>query len=70
MTGLLRRASLRFYLPHPWQLGLAIAGIDRANASLLLLSKLEIEALRAACHERRQGGRPAERVEALLRTEA
>ena len=23
MTGLLRRASLRFYLRHPWQLGLA-----------------------------------------------
>ena len=28
MTGLLRRASLRFYLRHPWQLGLAIAGIS------------------------------------------
>ena len=28
MTGLLRRASLRFYLKHPWQLGLAIAGIS------------------------------------------
>lgn len=27
MTRLLRRASLRFYLRHPWQLGLAIAGI-------------------------------------------
>jgi len=24
----LRRASLRFYLRHPWQLGLAIAGIS------------------------------------------
>ena len=28
MTRLLRRASLRFYLRHPWQLGLAIAGIS------------------------------------------
>ena len=28
MTHLLRRASLRFYLRHPWQLGLAIAGIS------------------------------------------
>jgi putative ABC transport system permease protein len=28
VTGLLRRASLRFYLRHPWQLGLAIAGIS------------------------------------------
>ncbi|HEX7236820.1 MAG TPA: FtsX-like permease family protein [Gammaproteobacteria bacterium] len=28
MTGLLRRASLRFYLRHPWQLGLAVAGIS------------------------------------------
>lgn len=28
MTLLLRRASLRFYLRHPWQLGLAIAGIS------------------------------------------
>jgi putative ABC transport system permease protein len=28
MTALLRRASLRFYLRHPWQLGLAIAGIS------------------------------------------
>ncbi len=28
MTGLLRRASLRFYLRHPWQLVLAIAGIS------------------------------------------
>jgi len=27
VTGLLRRASLRFYLRHPWQLGLAIVGI-------------------------------------------
>ena len=28
VTRLLRRASLRFYLRHPWQLGLAIAGIS------------------------------------------
>ncbi len=28
MTRLLSRASLRFYLRHPWQLGLAIAGIS------------------------------------------
>ena len=28
MRSLLRRASLRFYLRHPWQLGLAIAGIS------------------------------------------
>jgi putative ABC transport system permease protein len=28
VTSLLRRASLRFYLRHPWQLGLAIAGIS------------------------------------------
>ena len=28
MTTLLRRASLRFYLRHPWQLGLAIVGIS------------------------------------------
>ena len=28
MTRLLRRASLRFYLRHPWQLGLAVAGIS------------------------------------------
>ncbi len=28
MTPLLRRASLRFFLRHPWQLGLAVAGIS------------------------------------------
>jgi putative ABC transport system permease protein len=28
VTRLLRRASLRFYLRHPWQLALAIAGIS------------------------------------------
>jgi putative ABC transport system permease protein len=28
VTRLLRRASLRFYLRHPWQLGLAIVGIS------------------------------------------
>jgi putative ABC transport system permease protein len=28
VTHLLRRASLRFYLRHPWQLGLAITGIS------------------------------------------
>ncbi len=28
MMGLLNRASLRFYLRHPWQLGLAVAGIS------------------------------------------
>ena len=28
MMRLLNRASLRFYLRHPWQLGLAVAGIS------------------------------------------
>jgi uncharacterized cupin superfamily protein len=49
--------------------GLAVAGIDATHASLLSLSKLEIESLRAACYERRKQGRPAERAEALLRIE-
>ena len=35
MTGLLRRASLRFYLRHPWQLGLAIAGISLGTGLLI-----------------------------------
>jgi hypothetical protein len=48
----------------------AAAPIERLQpTSLLLLSKLEIEALSAACYERRKGGRSAERAEALLRIE-
>ena len=47
VTGLLRRASLRFYLRHPWQLVLAIAGISLGVAVYVGVSLANDSAARA-----------------------
>ncbi len=47
MTTLLHRASLRFYLRHPWQLGLAIAGISLGVAVFVGVSLANDSAARA-----------------------
>ena len=47
MTRLLRRASLRFYLRHPWQLGLAITGISLGVGVYVSVSLANDSAARA-----------------------
>ena len=54
VTGLLRRASLRFYLRHPWQLVLAIAGISLGVGGLRRREPRE----RQRRARLRRGGRP------------
>jgi putative ABC transport system permease protein len=57
LTRLLRRASLRFYLRHPWQLALAIAGISLGVAVYVGISLANDSASRSfdAAAERLQG---------------
>jgi putative ABC transport system permease protein len=57
LTRLLRRASLRFYLRHPWQLALAIAGISLGVAVYVGVSLANDSASRSfdAAAERLQG---------------